>query len=327
MDTGSGEKIDKGICCPQTKHQGWNGIFAFLGFVTIATTGGFFLWLGLVVPVFPRTIAASSTPSAAPTSDTPVPTSLNFGKLCQIPDNRLQQFLEKIGNNELYMIEMIKFLPDADKDLYDDWREAIENYYDDVVFYMERDNADLEYDRVLITRFDSARDFRFKILENDDLDNALRKREEMNLLDKDDIFMATLNYDVPNLYKTLGDGPESDEPSRYRPEAFFLHGMKFVPGTGRRDVAVFDKDTERIKFENDIYSQAWFDVDAVCNSFNFRNYDQIRIESLQSFEDYGKALTQPEWVKAQRSRTDGLNPSISFSDIFYRSDIYYNLYE
>jgi len=293
-----------------------NLIYSFLAFAIVATLAGLSIWF-FSTHRLPQTMAPSATPSASPTTETPFPTTRSGERMCPSPDNRFQKVLEDFEDKKLFLIEMIRF--DGNTDKYDDYFDEL-NDFAKIVFDMNDFNSgNGRYDRVVITLFNRGEDFRNFI---SDEGSVIRFRNG-NLI-QDELYMATLNEDIPKLYPELGVGPESNGVP-YEPEAFQVLGLKFVMG-GRRDVASFDRATAQLKANNYLFGQAWFDIQAICNDSGSQRYDQIRVESIQTFSDFGNVINQPVWLDASRDREDGLERPASYSDIM-EGDIYSNMYE
>jgi len=323
------KKEDNPTCCY---------VFSFLGFLALVGTAGFFIWYLAIrkgsedgdlfgksptssVNNTQPTLFPTASPSFAPSTSTPFPTGQNFAKLCENTAG-MNNFLQKNINNKFYLIEMVQFKDVTKTGSYDRYYSELRDL--NTLFYMkEGDNI---YDQILITEFDGGGDFTDKIMENNDADFVTALEERGKQLSRDDIFVAKLNAEISTLYPNLVNGVNDSSTAPYSPVAFHVHGMKFVtsPYDGRLDVAKFDAETATLRSDNNVFGQAWFDVQAACRGTN-QKYDQVRIESIKSWTDYANVISRQSWVDAQSDRNKGLDSSISFTETV-TADEFTNMY-
>jgi len=273
------------------------------------------------------------TPSPVPIVDEPVTDESNLlSELCTTNNdfNQMKIFLQAASTNvEVYMIEMLKF---KNEQLY---REYMDYLINDVlpningaelVFRMEKIfqvNEEPEWDEVMIIKYPNGPIYLEKVLEQDNgIGNNADREMIKEMLERRNaglqssyVWATTLNNEVVNKYSKLVDV------SSKKTDLFF-HAIKFKSPNGRANVAKFDERTEEVKSANEIYSQAWLDIQASCISGDSYEYDQIRIETLGN---YATLLTEEDWTEGSQFRVDGVEPS-SIS-AFASYDISTNLYQ
>jgi len=285
----------------------------------------------------------TSSPNSAPRTFAPTitssPTSSDdiLDAFCP-DDNTLgaRRFL-KTQRRTFYVIELVKFGNSLGKKRYEDYKtfmkdNIIRQAGGEVAFDFVKDGGS-KFEAVFVVRYPSGNAFRRFVMEETTMAPMLDRRK--SLLTEDSIYFTTLNEDVSNLYPALSYGPQfystpaflESNPQFYNPEAFLIHAVKFLSTPvldGREKVAVFDAETEDLKSANGIFAHGWLDIISTCRG-KINKFDQIRIESIKTFEDMGEAMSTNDWVKAQRSREEGLEPVSFSSHAFYNdfSNLYY----
>mmetsp|Transcript_29323 Transcript_29323/g.44743 ORF Transcript_29323/g.44743 Transcript_29323/m.44743 type:complete len:172 (+) Transcript_29323:1-516(+) len=123
------------------------------------------------------------------------------------------------------------------------------------------------------------------------------------------VYMGTKDMLGYNNYPNLFAPPSTT------PALLFFHGLKFKTPNGQILVDEFDRRTEVLKANYGIHALARFDVSSAAMCTNHPTplqLDQIRIEGVRSFGEFGTILQDPEWNDASVLRQTGITED-SFS--------------